>query len=228
MRDAKIVLLYSGGLDSTALLWQLLKHNNHVLCVNVDYGQRHFQQEHASADKLVLLAQEEFQHLNIDLITLKIDYNRHLSNNALTNHDMAVPLAEYTTSSIAGTVVPGRNATFLAMAYGVAYSYQYEAVAIAVHGGDHVVYPDCRPSFVQAMKTVFSLMDDTSGIYLYAPFLFMTKADIAYSGHIYQAPLGMTYSCYQGEGMPCGQCATCKERKSALDEADLRLRAIGR
>ena len=225
----KVVLLFSGGMDSTALLWQLLAYQNKVLCVNVNYQQRHYEREAKAATRLVKEANTFFGG-GVELMTLTVNYNGVLSNNALTNMAVTVPSAEYTKDSLSGTVVPGRNATLLAMAFGVAYVKAFNVVATAVHGGDHAIYNDCRPAFIDSMKEVFAAMTDGEdvNIDLYTPFLYMTKNDIATSGLLYHAPLPLSYSCYNGGDEHCGECATCRERETALEYAKFALYKMGK
>ena len=120
------------------------------------------------------------------------------------------------------TIVPNRNAIMLAIAYGIASANKDEAVATAVHGGDHFIYPDCRPGFIKA----FSAMQDealagVSNIELYTPFVEKTKADIVAEGSKLGVSFQDTWSCYKGGQNHCGRCGTCVERREAFHIAGI-------
>jgi 7-cyano-7-deazaguanine synthase len=82
------------------------------------------------------------------------------------------------------------------------------------------VYPDCRPEFIQTINTAVSLATDQA-VGIRAPFISKTKTDIAYESTLYQAPLHMSWSCYEGGERHCGRCGTCQERIEAFLEAGL-------
>lgn len=122
------------------------------------------------------------------------------------------------------TVVPNRNAIMLSIAYGVAVAEGAEVVATGVHAGDHFVYPDCRPEFIEAFdemqkKAVEGFGDES--LRLYAPFVKLTKADIVAEGARLGVPYADTWSCYEGGEVHCGLCATCGERRASFVEAGL-------
>jgi 7-cyano-7-deazaguanine synthase len=146
-----------------------------------------------------------------------------LKGSALTD-DISVPHGHYAASNMAITVVPNRNAIMLSVAYGVAVAEGAEVVATGVHAGDHFIYPDCRPEFIEAFdrmqkKAVEGFGDES--LRLYAPFLRWTKAEIVAAGARLGVPYADTWSCYEGGEMHCGLCATCGERRASFVEAGL-------
>ena len=113
------------------------------------------------------------------------------------------------------TVVPFRNGIMLSFAAGIAESADYDEVLIANHAGDHTIYPDCRSGFIDAMGK--AIRDGTfSCVQLSAPFVQMTKREIALEGKRIGMDFGTTYSCYKGGPIHCGKCGACTERKEAL------------
>ena len=91
-------------------------------------------------------------------------------------------------------------------------------VVVAMHGGDHELYPDCRPQFYDVfMKSV--ILGTDNGISIDAPFLNFTKNEIVKTGFKVGAPMHLTYSCYKGGLIHCGKCGTCIERKMAFARA---------
>jgi 7-cyano-7-deazaguanine synthase len=115
------------------------------------------------------------------------------------------------------TVVPNRNAIMLAIAFGLAAAQKADAVAVAVHGGDHFIYPDCRPGFIDAFQTMQdAALDGYASVKLQAPYVNATKADIVTDGAKHGTPFAETWSCYKGGARHCGRCGTCVERREAF------------
>jgi 7-cyano-7-deazaguanine synthase len=119
------------------------------------------------------------------------------------------------------TIVPNRNMIMLAVAVGFGLANGVEEVAYAAHAGDHAIYPDCRPEFVEALNGAVALCDWRK-IKLVAPFLKKTKADIVTLGDELGVPFVMTWSCYVGGKNHCGKCGTCVERREAFDLAGIK------
>ena len=133
-----------------------------------------------------------------------------------------MPDGHYEEDSMRVTVVPNRNAIMLAVAFGVAAANDDQAVATAVHGGDHFIYPDCRPAFTEAFDTMQkAALDGYADVSLYAPFVHRTKADIVTQGALHDTPFAETWSCYKGGDTHCGRCGTCVERREAFHLADV-------
>jgi 7-cyano-7-deazaguanine synthase len=144
-----------------------------------------------------------------------------LSGSALTDN-VTVPDGHYAEETMRITVVPNRNAIMLTIAYGIASVRELDAVATAVHGGDHFIYPDCRPNFINAFAQMQNYaLDGFSNIQLYTPFLNKTKSDIAAEGAALHVPFVETWSCYKGGDIHCGRCGTCVERREAFHLADV-------
>jgi 7-cyano-7-deazaguanine synthase len=128
---------------------------------------------------------------------------------------VAVPEGHYAQENMKLTVVPNRNMLMLAAATAWAISSQYDAVAYACHAGDHIIYPDCRPAFTDAMAQVMSVCDFRP-VLLSRPFLHKSKGEIAVLGHQLGVPFRDTWTCYKGEAKPCGVCGACVERAEAF------------
>jgi 7-cyano-7-deazaguanine synthase len=142
-----------------------------------------------------------------------------LSGSALTD-DLDVPDGHYAEETMKVTVVPNRNAIMLSIAFGVAAAQKVDAVAIAVHGGDHFIYPDCRPGFIDAFQTMQQhALEGYADVRLLAPYLNGSKADIVSDGAKHGTPFAATWSCYKGGDLHCGRCGTCVERREAFELA---------
>jgi 7-cyano-7-deazaguanine synthase len=123
------------------------------------------------------------------------------------------------------TVVPNRNAIMLSIAYGIAMGAGAEVVAFGAHAGDHTIYPDCRPEFVNALDFAFRTgaawtTDELSYVpQVASPFVEYSKADIARLAYMLHVPIEETWSCYKGGDIQCGTCGTCYERREAFELA---------
>lgn len=205
----KTIVICSGGLDSVSLAHKVAAEQELVGLISFDYGQRH--------RKEVEFAARCAERLGVphDLIDMS-HIGQHLSGSALTD-DVDVPDGHYAEENMKVTVVPNRNAIMLAIAFGVAAAKQADAVATAVHGGDHFIYPDCRPEFTEAFEAMQArALDGYASVRLYTPFVREPKSAIVAEGARHDTPFADTWSCYKGGETHCGRCGTCVERREAF------------
>ncbi|MCG7521863.1 7-cyano-7-deazaguanine synthase QueC [Ruegeria sp. Ofav3-42] len=208
----KTTLVCSGGLDSVSLAHVLAADGHLSRLVSFDYGQRHTKELSFAA---ACAEQLNVPHHVIDLRSVGAS----LTGSALTD-DVDVPDGHYAEETMKVTVVPNRNAIMLTIAYGVAAAQGDDAVAAAVHGGDHFIYPDCRPTFTDAFDTMQrAALDGYADVALHVPFVHRSKADIVTEGARVGTPFDQTWSCYKGGDVHCGRCGTCVERREAFDLA---------
>jgi 7-cyano-7-deazaguanine synthase len=203
----KAVCILSGGMDSTTLLYDMVKKYK-VEAISFDYGQKHF--------KELRYARKTCEKLGVKCVSVKIP--NILGGNALTEDTIDVPEGHYADANMKTTVVPNRNSIFINLAIGYAISIGATVVGYGAHAGDHTIYPDCRPVFLEAMREVAKLCDYTP-IEIYAPFINMTKGEVAVLGKELGVDFDLTWSCYKGGEEHCGKCGTCVERIEALKEA---------
>ncbi|MBT9369294.1 7-cyano-7-deazaguanine synthase QueC [Rhizobium sp. CSW-27] len=205
----KTLVVCSGGLDSVSLAYKVAAEHTLIGLISFDYGQRHRKELEFAALAAKRLG---VPHEIIDISNI----GRHLSGSALTD-DVAVPDGHYAEETMRITVVPNRNAIMLAIAFGLAAARQAEAVAIAVHGGDHFIYPDCRPGFIDSFQVMQDhALEGYADVVLHAPFVMGSKADIVTEGASVGTPFAETWSCYKGGERHCGRCGTCVERREAF------------
>ncbi|MBR9839178.1 MAG: 7-cyano-7-deazaguanine synthase QueC [Rhodobacteraceae bacterium] len=205
----KTLVICSGGLDSVSLAHIIADQQQLTRLVSFDYGQRH--------RKELDFAAAAARRLNVPhhLIDMR-GIGASLSGSALTD-DIDVPDGHYAEETMRITVVPNRNAIMLAIGFGVAAANGDEAVATAVHGGDHFIYPDCRPAFTRAFDAMQqAALDGYASVRLHTPFVERSKADIVRAGAAHGTPFAETWSCYKGGELHCGRCGTCVERREAF------------
>lgn len=189
------------------LLAHLLAEGREVHCLSVDYGQRHRRELEAAR---AICAHYGVDHRLADLRALAPLFG----SNALTG-GVKVPEGHYEEESMKATVVPNRNMLLISVATAWAVSLKAESVAYGAHGGDHAIYPDCRPEFAEALDRAVRLAD-WHEVRLERPFVKMDKAAIVRRGAELDVPFGLTWSCYVGGERHCGKCGTCVERKEAF------------
>jgi 7-cyano-7-deazaguanine synthase len=207
----KVVVLCSGGMDSvTALSWARETHDV-IAALSFDYGAKHH-------DRELPLAAEHAARSGIRHEVIPLPLGQAGFRSALLKSGGEIPDADYGPESLRQTVVPFRNAILLSVATGWAESVGAEAVVIGAHGGDHVLYPDCREPFMDAMGEAMRLGTDT-GVQLLRPFIGWNKGQIVQEGARLGVDFARTWSCYRGGAVHCGRCGTCRERRQAFQQA---------
>lgn len=203
----------SGGLDSTVLLAHLLETGNDITAVSFAYGSRHNEQELKAAAGVVAYYGVRHVQLNIAGAFPFAGASSVLMRNGGPADPL--PTGHYQEDAMRQTVVPGRNLIFLSVLASVAESVGAGQVALAVHQGDHHIYPDCRPGFVAAAKSAVKEGSD-GRVTVLSPFLHWWKDRIVTRGLDLKAPLHLTRTCYSGNFVACGKCGACQERLDAF------------
>ena len=206
----KAILIYSGGLDSTTLLYEYKDEIS--LAVTFDYGAKHGAREIESA-------KYNCNKLGIKHLIIPLDFMGKYFRSNLLESGGEIPEGNYDEENMRSTVVPFRNGIMLAIAAGLAESYDLDTVLLANHSGDHSIYPDCRPSFIEAFDSA-TKEGTYNGVRVVSPYCNITKRDIALRGRELGIDYSKTYSCYKGGEVHCGCCGTCRERKEALEGFD--------
>lgn len=209
MKDC--VLILSGGMDSVTLLYDYQERIS--LAVSFDYGSNHNKRE-------LPFAALHCQRLGIEHLIIPLSFMGQYFNSSLLSGDDAIPDGNYAEENMRSTVVPFRNGIMLSVAVGLAESRNLKFVMMANHGGDHTIYPDCRPEFVEAFDAA-ARAGTYIGVGLLSPYCNLTKGQIAIRGRELGIDYSETWSCYRGGEHHCGRCGTCRERREALAEAGI-------
>lgn len=212
MKDSILVL--SGGMDSTTLLHE--RKEQIALAVTFDYGSKHNARE-------IECARKNCEMLGIEHLVIPLEFMGRYFKSSLLIGGEDIPEGHYEDDNMKSTVVPFRNGIMLSIAAGLAESRGLKKVMLANHGGDHAIYPDCRPGFVSAMGEAIR-QGTYDGIVIDAPYTDITKSDIARIGKKIGVDYSLTYSCYKGGEKHCGKCGTCVERMEALRDAGIELK----
>lgn len=205
------LIIVSGGMDSITLLYDY--RDAIALAVTFDYGSNHNARE-------IPFAQMHCERLGIRHIVIPLDFVHQYFSSSLLEGAEAIPDGHYADENMKSTVVPFRNGIMLSIAIGIAESNGLDKVLIANHGGDHAIYPDCRPEFISAIDAA-AQAGTYVNVKVVAPYTNITKTDIARRGVDLGIDYSETWSCYKGGVVHCGTCGTCVERKEALRDAGL-------
>lgn len=198
-------------MDSTTLLYD---HKDEIaLGISFDYGSNHNARE-------IPYAKMHCERLGIKHITINLDFMHQYFKSSLLDGADAIPEGHYADDNMKSTVVPFRNGIMLSIAIGIAESNGLDQVFIANHGGDHTIYPDCRPEFINAIDSAANV-GTFNNVRVVAPYTKITKSDIARRGKELGLDYTETWSCYKGGEKHCGKCGTCVERKEALRDAGI-------
>lgn len=212
----KAVLIYSGGLDSTTLLYEFRE--SIALAVSFDYGSKHNARE-------IEYARKNCARAGVRHLVIPLDFMGRYFRSDLLLSGGDIPEGAYDSENMSSTVVPFRNGIMLSIAAGLAESYGLDTIMMANHSGDHSIYPDCTPEFTQAFGKAVEygtgkVGEPGSGVHLVSPYCNITKRQIALRGRDLGVDYSLTYSCYKGGEHHCGKCGTCVERKEALEGFD--------
>jgi 7-cyano-7-deazaguanine synthase len=205
----KVVVIFSGGMDSFTVLNLAVKQGLEVFALSFNYGQRHKKElDYASLACKTL----GVQHKIVDISAI----NQLIGGSSLTS-DIDVSEGHYEEESMKSTVVPNRNMILLSMAVGYAVSINANKVYYGAHSGDHAIYPDCRPEFVHKMNDVCAIAN-YEAVEIVTPYLDVSKTAILTAGLAMGLDYNQTWTCYNGREKACGKCGACQERLEAFSE----------
>lgn len=202
-----VVVIYSGGMDSYTLLHLARERGYRVHALSFNYGQRHVRELECARS---VCEAQGIPHKVIDIRAM----SEVMAGSSLTS-DVEVPEGHYEEDSMKATVVPNRNMILLSLATGYAVTVGAGAVWYGAHGGDHAIYPDCRPEFVEKMDAVCRVAN-YEPVGIEAPFMTMDKGQILAEGLRLGLDYSKTWTCYNGREQACGRCGSCVERLEAF------------
>lgn len=203
----KVVVIYSGGMDSFTVLHKAVRAGHDVYALSFNYGQRHVKELQCAA---TVCQQLGIKHKIVDISAI----NQLLAGSSLTD-DIDIPEGHYAADNMKSTVVPNRNMILLSLAVGYAVSIGANQVYYGAHSGDHFIYPDCRPEFVQKMHDVCQIAN-YEPVDIVSPYLQQTKIEILADGLAMGLDYSQTWTCYNGREKACGKCGSCQERLEAF------------
>jgi 7-cyano-7-deazaguanine synthase len=206
------IVLLSGGIDSTTILYYAKNKGYKCRALIFDYGQRH-KREIRSAVAVAKRAKIPYQ-----IIKIKLPWK----GSSLLDKKTKVPVHRIIGKKIPSTYVPGRNTIFLSFAVSLSESIGADAIFIGANAVDFSGYPDCRPEYYKAFRKLIQKGTKAKRIKIMTPLIKMTKSQIIRLGLKLGAPLYLTWSCYKGGKRPCGVCDSCRLREKGFRELERR------
>ena len=214
MKDSVIVL--SGGMDSVTMLYEY--QDRIAFALSFDYGSNHNARELA-------FAHLHCERLGIPQRVVNLRFIMENFHSSLLSGAADIPSGSYNDENMRSTVVPFRNGIMLSVAAGFAEDMGLKYIMLATHAGDHSIYPDCSPAFVDAMSDA-TKAGTYNHVEVFAPYTNLSKTDIAKHGKALGIDYSETWSCYRGGEHHCGTCGTCVERREALRDAGIEDKTI--
>ena len=211
-RKKRAIVLLSGGMDSCVCA-ALAARDYDAAAVHVSYGQRTEQRERQSFQAIC-----DRLHIQ-DRLVVRNDALHAIGGSALTDKNIAVPVASLADHGIPVTYVPFRNAHFLSVAVSWAEVIGAAKIYIGAVEPDSSGYPDCRPVYYEAFNRVIRTGTKDGNIEVVTPLIAMQKAEIVRLGLELKAPFDLTWSCYSHEDRACGRCDSCILRLRAFSNA---------
>ena len=220
LKNKKAVVLFSGGVDSTTCLGIAIQKYgvDNVLALSLSYGQKH-SKEIECANKIV-------EHYGVDHIKQDLSSIMQFSNCSLLKHSTEdikhgsydEQIKEHGEGPVE-TYVPFRNGLMISCASAIALSFNADVIYYGAHSDDSAgsAYPDCSPAFWEAMNQAIYLGSGDK-LRLEAPLLMMNKTEVVKTGLDLGVPYELTWSCYEGDDLACGECGTCIDRIRAFKD----------
>ena len=212
----RAVILVSGGMDSCVTA-AMAKEDGHELCfLHSNYGQRTENRELMAFHNIA-----DFYDVK-DRLVVDISHLAQIGGSCLTNHTIDVPAADLENEEIPISYVPFRNANILSAATSWAEVLGANALYIGAVEEDSSGYPDCRRSFYDAFEKIIDegTKPDTH-IKIITPLIELSKKEIILEGHSLHAPINLSWSCYERENIPCGECDSCALRARGFAQAGM-------
>ncbi|MCR4764595.1 MAG: 7-cyano-7-deazaguanine synthase QueC [Bacteroidaceae bacterium] len=212
MIDDKVLVVFSGGQDSTTCLFWAKREFKEVYALSFRYGQKH--------EKEVELARKIAEKAGVAFEVMDVPFVGQLGHNSLTDTSMQMD-QEVPASGLPNTFVPGRNMFFLSIAAVYARERGIRHLVTGVSQTDYSGYPDCRDAFVKSLNVTLNLAMDYQFV-LHTPLMWIDKAqtwELADQLGVLDMVRNETLTCYNGiQGDGCGHCPSCKLRNEGLQK----------
>jgi 7-cyano-7-deazaguanine synthase len=217
--NAKVLVIFSGGMDSTTLIYMYRKLGYEVHAVSFDYGQKHSEE--------LKYARNTCKKLDIDHHIMKCPIPS--KDSCLVDHGKEVPEGHYEDETMKKTVVNNRNSIMISLATALAMDIGADTLALGIHTGDHAIYADCRGGYFNAIRQAMILGNEdliSKDFDIKAPFVTIDKTDIAELAILLEVPLEETYSDYEGGEVQKAKSGTSVERIEAISLAYQRVNTL--
>lgn len=216
----KCVVLLSGGLDSTTVLWLAKRDGREIIALSFNYCQKHCKELEYSKYQAIRAGCSKHLTINTDFSVL--------GGSSLTSNIEVIKRRTYSDipEGVPNTYVPARNTIFISYAMAVAEVESASEIHIGVNSIDYSGYPDCRPQYIDCFQKLIDLSrPDPEGqkLQLRTPLLHMTKSEIILLAQELGVDFSMTSSCYSpSDNGACGHCDSCLIRSKGFIDSGIK------
>lgn len=213
----KAIILVSGGMDSCVTAAIAKKEGYALYFLHINYGQRTEKRELKAFNDLADFYQAK------DTLIVNISYLKEIGGSSLTDDNIKVEDGDIDRVGIPSSYVPFRNANIISIATSWAEVLKASKIFIGAVEEDGSGYPDCRQTFYDAFNHLLDVgTHDEVSIHIETPLIRLKKNEIVLKGTELNAPINLTWSCYQAEDKACGVCDSCLLRLRGFKEAGIK------
>jgi 7-cyano-7-deazaguanine synthase len=210
------LVCFSGGQDSTTVLYYAKERCNQVETISFDYGQKH-ELEFYAMSYIINVAQVVSHSIRIPVL-------EHIADGGLTNEKIDISAPHPKFPHLPGSFVPLRNLIFFSQAAALAIKRNIWQLYVGVCQTDYSGYPDCRQIFLDSLSEAINLSLDVKDklFEIKAPLMHMTKGEtveLATSLDGCMEALAYSHTCYENKFPPCGKCPACVLRAKGFKDA---------
>lgn len=209
------VCLVSGGMDSLVTAAIANEAHENLAFLHLNYGQRTEKRELESFHKIAEHYGVPSSHQKI----IDISFLKQIGGSSLTDDKIEVKKYQGDSEEIPDSYVPFRNTHIISMAVSWAEVVGAKKIYIGAVYEDSSGYPDCRPSYYEAMNALIKQGTKNGDISVITPVIYLKKDEIVKKAIELNAPLKYSYSCYERNDMACGVCDSCALRLRGFQKA---------
>ena len=216
MNKGLSIVLISGGMDSCVTA--AIAHQEYEMAfLHVNYGQRTEARELKAFNDIA-----DYYRVKRRLVA-DISYLKEISGSSLTNKKIKIEKSQPNRTQIPSTYVPFRNTHLLSIATSWAEVIGAHIIFIGAVEYDSSGYPDCRGTYFKAFNQLIEKgTKPETHITIETPLINLKKRDIIIKAMELNAPLHLTWSCYENSTRACGVCESCILRLKGFKEAGLK------
>lgn len=217
----KVLVVFSGGQDSTTCLFWAKRNFSEVYALSFIYGQKHANE--------VELARSIAEEAGVKWNVMDVSFISSLSTGCSLTDSSITMDQERPEGGVPNTFVPGRNMFFLSIAAVYAREHGISHIVTGVSQTDFSGYPDCRDAFIKSLNVTLNLAMDEQFV-IHTPLMWIDKCEtwaLADELGVLDLIRERTLTCYNGvQGDGCGHCPACKLRREGLEKY-LAIKAAG-
>lgn len=202
------VILVSGGLDSTTLMYLFENEDINFIPLFINYGQHCVEKEFNTLQEVIPLKyKNKIEVIDVSSI-YKYSKSRFIKPADLWEEEISAD----------DLYIPYRNVLLLTIAASFAQTVGMSKVYSAFINSNHAKEIDCSSSFFDKLE---DLLSDYGSVKIEMPFRSFSKYEVAKLGIKYHAPIGSTFSCQASPLIPCGACPNCVDRLEAIRKIEI-------